>query len=234
MSSRRAGVKKNSSVEISALQKELDTIKAERTDLLRTVTTLEKDNAELRVQLKSHKANVERLEKDKTALNTRIKTMEKAAPPTAEIHALQKELDTIKAERTNLLRTITTLEKDKAELRVQFEASKANIERLINRNQVLTKRVDELEKATPEVKVEDVASIFKNTLQSIQREMKEPEKAGELGYIVDKFEVEMKSGLNLKEGIRLVQPTAAELKPESLSTVKISFKAKPKLKIAEE
>ena len=231
---RRTHVRKPSTVEISAIQKELGTIKAERTNLLNKVSAAEKDKAELHVQLKSHKANVERLEKEKAALNTRIKTLEKAAPPTVEISAIQKELGTIKAERANLLSRVNLLERDKIDLDTQLKASKTNIEQLINEKQDMTRLVDELKKATPTVKVEDIASVFKKTLRSIQREVKEPEKPGEMGYIVDKFEVEMKSGLDLKEGIKLVQPTAAELKPESLSTIRISFKAKPKLKIAEE
>jgi len=231
---RRTRVRKPSTAETSAIQKERDTIKAERTNLLNKISAAEKDKAELHVQLKSHKANVERLEKDKATLNTRIKTLEKAAPPTVEISVIQKELSTIKAERTNLLSRVNLLERDKIDLDTQLKASKTNIEQLINEKQDLIRLVDGLKKATPAVKVEDVASVFKKTLLSLQREVKKPEKPGEMGYIVDKFEVEMKSGLDLKEGIKLVQPTAVELKPESLSTIRISFKAKPKLKIAEE
>lgn len=230
----RTRVRKPSTVEISAIQKELGTIKAERTNLLNKVSAAEKDKAELHVQLKSYKANVERLEKEKATLNTRIKTLEKAAPPTVEISAIQKELGIIKAERANLLSRVNLLERDKIDLDTQLKASKTNIEQLINEKQDMTRLVDEFKKATPTVKVEDLASVFKKTLRSIQREVKEPEKPGEMGYIVDKFEVEMKSGLDLKEGIKLVQPTAVELKPESLSTIRISFKAKPKIKIAEE
>ncbi|MBE0516488.1 MAG: hypothetical protein IBX41_03720 [Methanophagales archaeon] len=152
----------------------------------------------------------------------------------AELPVLQKELDKLKAERTTFVSTIKALEKDKAELSLQLKASKENIERLINEKQELTKRIEGLERATIEVKVEDLASAFKKTLKSIQRDVKEPEKPGEMGYFVDKFEVEMKSGLDLREGIKLVQPTAAELKPESLSTVRISLKSRPTLRIAEE
>jgi len=165
-----------------------------------------------------------------------------------EISALQEERDalvverdqlriqvnTLNQEKDELGARISTVEQDKAELRMQLEANKANIAQLINEKQELATRVDELEKAIFEVKVEDVATVFKTTLKSLQREVGEPEEPGELGYMVDKFEVELKSGLALKDGIKLVQPTAAELKPEGLSTIRMSFKAKPRLKITEE
>lgn len=155
-------------------------------------------------------------------------------PKPAKEIALKRELDALQVERTSLLSKIEILGKDNAELHLQLKTSKAKIEQLLNEKQELAKRIDELQKAKAEVQVEDVVSILRGTLRSLQREIKAPEELGEIGYFVDKFEVEMKSGLDFREGIRLVQPAATELKPESLSTVRISLKAKPTLKIAEE
>jgi len=140
----------------------------------------------------------------------------------------------LEAERKNLLTRIKALEKDKAKLLSQLNSSKATIERLMNEKQKLAKHVEELEKGAPKVGVEEVAGSLKNALQVLQRELRRPKGPGEMEYFVDKFEVEIKSGLDLKSGVKLVQPAPAELKPESLSTVRISFRPKPKLKIAEE
>jgi chromosome segregation ATPase len=118
--------------------------------------------------------------------------------------------------------------KELEECNKELEECKRTIAQLINEKQDLSENLENFEKCR-QTKVKDVANVFKTTLQSLQSKV--PEEPGELGYIVDKFEVELKSGLILEDGITLVQPIAAELKPESLSTVRISFK--PKLKITQ-
>jgi predicted nuclease with TOPRIM domain len=126
--------------------------------------------------------------------------------------------------------TIWSRHKKLEECNKELEECKRTIAQLINEKQDLSENLENFEKCR-QTKVKDVANVFKTTLQSLSLQSKVPEEPGELGYIVDKFEVELKSGLILEDGITLVQPIAAELKPESLSTVRISFK--PKLKITQ-
>lgn len=149
---------------------------------------------------------------------------------------MKKELDEAANEKTRLLGRITVLESDKARLNAQLDTCKSAIEQFQNDKQQLFRQIDDFKKSSPPaIKVDDLTTTFKETLRNMQRETGKAEKPGEAGYIIDKFEVEMKAGLDLRDGgIKLVQPAAAELKPESLSTVRVSFKAKPKIKIAEE
>lgn len=163
-------------------------------------------------------AKITALEKEKSDLAIQLDEFKKVK--TTEIESLKSELNATKLEKTVF--------------QTQINEYKLKLEEALNDKQNLVNKIEELKKAGPSVKIEDMADVFKKTLASLQRGVKEPEKPGEAGYIIDKFEVEMKSGLDMREGMKLVQPTAAELKPEGLSTVRISFKARPTLKIAEE
>lgn len=161
---------------------------------------------------------------------------ERPAALLSPLAAMKKELDEAAKEKTKLLGMITVLENDKTQLNSQINACKSAIEKFQNDKVQLLRQIDDFKKSSaPAIKVDDLTTTFKETLKSMQRETGKAEKPGETGYIIDKFEVEMKAGLDLRDGgIKLVQPAAAELKPESLSTVRVSFKAKPKIKIAEE
>lgn len=205
--------KKTKTTEIESLKSELNIAKTEKVNLSTQLTGLQAEKAKL-------KADITNLQNEKIALYNNLETLKSAAPSSAKAEVLEKELNAVKLEKTVF--------------QTQINEYKQKLEEVLNDKQNLVNKIEELKKAGPSVKIEDMADVFKKTLASLQRGVKEPEKPGEAGYIIDKFEVEMKSGLDMREGMKLVQPAAAELKPEGLSTVRISFKARPTLKIAEE
>ena len=144
---------------------------------------------------------------------------------------------------TQLKREVSALEKEKASLEVEVKEfrselgdHKLSLQTVLNERINLEKQIEDMKKERPSISVEDFASSLGKTLSSVQTEVGRLKKTDETGYVVDKFEVELKTGLDLSkiEGIKLVQPSIAELKPEGLSTIRLSFKAKPKFKVVQE
>jgi len=151
-------------------------------------------------------------------------------------------------ERISLEREISTLESEKISLEEQInkykkdlENYRAEIENTVNERMKLEKQIDDIKKQRPSIEFEDLANNLKRALASVQTTVTRkhgPEEAVEMPagseYIVDKFEVEIKSGIDLSQGVKLVQPAINELTPEALSTVRISFKSKPEFEIVKE
>lgn len=157
--------------------------------------------------------------------------------PRESVREIRRRLESIISERDNLL-----IERDNFKSQIkskdaELEGLKADLERLqpslaeeINRRMELEERLRVV--TAKEIKVEELSSHFVGVLKEIQKELDKEEKG--LRYYVDKLEVEVRAGLRWEEGLKLVQPKIEELKPESLSTLKISFKSAPRLRIARE
>lgn len=150
---------------------------------------------------------------------------------------LSRRLESVIKERDSLL-------KERDGLRQEVEGRVAELETLRSEKatfqarlaEEISKRVELEERiriaTVKEIKVEELSSHLTSTLRGIQEDL-DKEKKG-LRYYVDRLDVEVKAGLGWEEGLKLIQPKIDELKPESLSTVSISFKSSPRLKIAKE
>lgn len=163
------------------------------------------------------------------------------SPAPAELSKKLRELEgallAAKKEGDELKKALSTMRQEKEALLKQIDALKASVTSLSNEKQELLGRIERIQKEQPSLKIEDMAGVLRSSLESLQAEMKKPSEAKveALKYVVDKFEVEVKSGLELKEGsLRFVQPRGMELTPESLSTVRISLKATPRMRVAKD
>jgi chromosome segregation ATPase len=141
-----------------------------------------------------------------------------------------KERDSLLKERDSLRHQIEGKEEELMTRTSEIESLKTCLTEEINSRMELEER---LRAATiKEIKVDDLSSHFTDTLRGIQRDLDKEEKG--LRYYVDRLDVEVKAGMGWEEGLKLIQPKMEELKPENLSTLKISFKSSPRLKIAKE
>jgi hypothetical protein len=165
-----------------------------------------------------------------------------------------KNTDLLK-QKQNLEREIADLELQKDTIKKileltlkELQNNKDALARLFDEKIKLQKEVEGSKKEKPSMTFEDLSKNLKLALSSVQETVASRVPSGSTtfapanteeeinlpqtgDYVVDKFEVELKSGIDLKEGIRLVQPDINNLTPESLSTVRISLKAKPIFKV---
>ena len=147
--------------------------------------------------------------------------------------ALHDQIKNLTEEKQKISTNLDNASKEKILFLTQINSLKEDITKLINEKQNLNEQLSGLKKERPSIKINDVALMITNSLQSIEDKLLQSKKDG-YSYFVDKFEIEMKSGIDATDGLSLVQPTIKELTPESLSTVRMSLKSRPKITIASE
>jgi chromosome segregation ATPase len=241
--------------------KELEELRKAKTELTTRVASIESANKALDAERQRLKASVESLQGENSGLAAQLRTLQQANKNLqAAFASVQTEGVKVKAERDALLLKGRQLETENKGLASAFEelrkrappsdqavvldrqlkvaveereALKDRVLKLFNENQGLQATIDDLRKTGATLRMEDVGGTLRSALDSIYKEVGSPTTLRP-GYAVDKFEIELKSGLDARDGLKFVQPLAAELKPESLSTVRISLKSKPTIKITEE
>lgn len=105
---------------------------------------------------------------------------------------------------------------------------------LTQENLNLKKELEEKPKSRPAIKVEELARHLQTAVETLNSEAKQRSVTGRDQYMVDQFEVEIKGGIDVADGIRLVQLQAQELSPQSVSTVRFALRPVPSIKITEE
>lgn len=75
--------------------------------------------------------------------------------------------------------------------------------------------------------IDNIASFFKDSLTKVNNESLKPEKMGngDIKYIIDNFDVELKGGISIEnENVFFTQLNVSEINQQSVSTLKFSVK----------
>lgn len=143
---------------------------------------------------------------------------------------LQKAHQEIEAHKKELEKSAASIkEKDMTISQLQSEVAA-----LAQKNLDFTKALDDLTKARPMIKVQELACQIREAVETVNNEAKRKLKEGEAQVLVDQFEVEIKGGIDVKDGIRLTQLQGQEISPQSVSTIKFALRQVPTVKIVDE
>lgn len=174
------------------------------------------------------------------SITQKIKTLERNAAIRGEVAGIvpmletaSKKLQETETEKNNLAIENNKLKVDFNALQVQQNLLKKQTEELLNKNRALEEKLEKLGKESPSIQIEEIGNSLNNSLKVLEKKLGTAEKDG-TSYFVDKFEIELKSGLDLSGGLKIVQPKITDMTAEGLSTLRISMKSKPKLTIAKE
>jgi chromosome segregation ATPase len=105
---------------------------------------------------------------------------------------------------------------------------------LAQKNFELLQNPDISTKERPMIKFEELARQFQGSVSALNSEAKQKSKGGDEHLVIDQFEIEIKGGLDLKDGIRLTQLQGSELSPESVSTIRFALRQVPVISIIDE
>jgi predicted HNH restriction endonuclease len=105
---------------------------------------------------------------------------------------------------------------------------------LIQKNLDLANALEDVTKARPMIRVEELARQLRETVLTLNKEAKQKSMEGNEQVLVDQFEVEFKGGIDVNDGIRLVQLQPPELSPQSVSTIKFALQRVPVIKIVDD
>ncbi len=140
---------------------------------------------------------------------------------------LRKAQLSIEAQKKELVKA----ESDSKEKAVEAAQLKTEMAALVQENLKLKSALNDVNKARPMMEVGELARQLRETVLTLNSEAKQKSKEG---MLVDQFEVEIKGGLDVTKGIRLVQLQPQELSPQSVSTFRFALQRVPTVRIADD
>ena len=117
---------------------------------------------------------------------------------------------------------------------IEISQLKSEMFALAQKNLDLTKALDDVAKARPMIEVGELARQLRGTIETLNNEAKQKSKEGMAQVLVDHFEVEIKAGIDVKNGIRLTQLQGQEISPQSVSTIKFALRQVPIVTIVDD
>jgi DNA repair exonuclease SbcCD ATPase subunit len=149
--------------------------------------------------------------------------------PTFLLKELEAKLLAAESQLGELSAKSTAIQK---QLEAKLLAAESHLGELLAKNTALQKQLDAVSQSRPRIGVADLLQQFRNNLDGINKAVTEGRE--KRGVVVDQMEVEVKGGLELKEGIQLTQLLPQEVTPASVSTIRFSLRPTSTIKIVEE
>jgi hypothetical protein len=117
-----------------------------------------------------------------------------------------------------------------------LEISKLKSDMVVLNQKVLdlTKSLDDAAKSRPMIEVGELTRQLKGSIETLNNEAKQKSKDGTSQIMIDQFDVEIKGGLDLKDGLRITQLQGPELSPLSVSTIRFALKPVPIVTIVDD
>lgn len=154
--------------------------------------------------------------------------------------ATQKRLDDLEANLSKANLNTANLQKalDAAQLSAKtrddtIAQQQAQITALTQKNLEITKTLEDIAKARPALKVEDLARQLRDSLEILNEEVTKKAQAGRPPVFIDNLEVEIRGGVDFTDGVRLTQIQGQELTPDSVSTIRFTLKPLTTIKIVD-
>jgi predicted nuclease with TOPRIM domain len=172
------------------------------------------------------KKNLEVLKRHKVVLDNN-------AAMSPILNNLTEATTELESESSKLANEKKIIEEKQKKLEESNSMLNANMINLLNEKRTLEEQIENLKKKSPSISIEDMTQSISKALKSTSETLSK-DVTSKTEYYVEKFEVELKSGLDVTEGLKIIQPLHGQLTPESLSTVKFTLNSRPKLTIAKE
>lgn len=150
---------------------------------------------------------------------------------------LVKELNTLKSEIKIANLKIESTNKELETARSVIEKKNKNIIQLQEEIATLIQKTNTFEDANkerPMIKVDDLTRQLCEIVETINNEATQKSIENKPKILVDQFEVEIKAGIDVKDGIHLTQLQGPELSPQSVSTIKFSLRQAPVITIVDD
>lgn len=159
-----------------------------------------------------------------------------AAPidPQSRIKELETKLKKAKLDLDTTKRELGAAVAAGKEKDTKISQLQSEVATLVQKNIDLEKALDDIKKVRPKMKVEDVARQLSKELETLRSEAQQKSTEGTPSVMVDQIEVEIKGGIDLKDGVHLTQLLAQEVSPQTVSTVKFVLRPMPVIKIVDE
>ena len=158
--------------------------------------------------------DLQKCQRDLQAANERLEACRK------ELEAYQRELQKAAA---------SDKEKDAQILRLGSDLSD-----LTQKNLELTSAFGEATKGRPSISIDELVGQLRTSLETLNDEARQRPQPGKARILVDQFEVEIKGGVDLKEGFRVTQLQGQEISPQSVSTIRFALKPVPVVTIIDD
>lgn len=124
----------------------------------------------------------------------------------------------------------TSREKD-----AQLSRAAAELTATLQKNQELTSALEAATSARPAIRVDELIGQLRTAVETLNGSArKSGQQGGGESLLVDCFEVEVKAGVDLKDGLRLTQLQGREISAESVSTIRFALRPVPRLTIVED
>jgi len=152
--------------------------------------------------------------------------------PLADLGKLEKislELNEANATIKTLAAELGNAKKSLAGKDLEIEQARATISRLTVEISGLKDRLGKPDVASPKMRFEDFAKTLRGAVEKLNGEIR-PELGG---MRIDSMEVELKSGVDISDGVKLTQLESAALSPESVSTFRFTLHPAVSIKISE-
>ncbi len=138
----------------------------------------------------------------------------------AEIEALAKKLE---------VAIFAINEKD-----VKVSQLESELKVLIQKNLELAAALDKAKNVMPAMKFEELARQLRGELETLNSEPQQKLPVGTSRVMVEQVEVEIKGGIDFKDGINLTQLRPQEITSENISTIRFALRPATSITIVEE
>lgn len=98
----------------------------------------------------------------------------------------------------------------------------------------LKRQLEESRAARPSAKVDDIARHLRSVVTVLEAEAREDNRAGKPSVLVEALEIEIRGGITLKDGVHITELLPQEIRPESVSKMRIALRPLTTIKIADE
>lgn len=113
----------------------------------------------------------------------------------------------------------------------ELEATRKALAEQAGRLQAVTEQLKAVQTAVPKIGVQDLVGQFKSHIDRVNADVLQ-RKTG--GMLVDSVEVEVRGGIDVRDGLQLTQIDSAALGLAAVSTLKFNLKPASVLKIVDE
>jgi len=143
--------------------------------------------------------------------------------------ALEDDLASIRAERDGLQSDLTSI-------RAERDGLQSHLTNIMAERDDLQSRLEDLQGDSPRMEVNALLEQFRHDLADLNWRALHPSEAerDQPRVVIERMEVELKAGLDLAQGVQLVQLRGQEGAPENASVVRFTLRPATRIEIVED
>ena len=158
----------------------------------------------------------------------------KSERPKTDLQKCQGELEAAYSRLEDNAKELEAYKREHKKIEAADKEKDAQISRLgtdltdlTQENLKLTRALEETLKHRPSISIDELVGQLRTSLETLNEEARQRPQQGREQILVDQFEVEIKGGIDLKDGFRLTQLQGQEISPQSVSTIRFALRPSP-------